>query len=165
MTPELMERIRVMTRITAEKESGNRDRNEQGRVITSSKGAQGRMQVMPGTARNPGYGQKPAGKGDEALAESGNNYLSAMMRRYDGDPAKAWAAYNCGPGCVNRHIAKYGENWRRELPSETKNYLDWTLPRLEAAEAETARARAQETQRSPPLDPRWLAIRKRPMNP
>lgn len=68
----------------------------------SPKGAVGAMQVMPATARNPGFGVKPFNPAnpDENLHGSAS-YLQAMLHRYNGDESKALAAYNAGPGAVD----------------------------------------------------------------
>jgi soluble lytic murein transglycosylase len=113
-----------MIPITLRSESGNRDYGRNGRVLTSRRGARGRMQVMPGTERDPGYGVTPARNGSmEELARVGRDYLAAMMRRYGNDPAKAWAAYNGGPGRLDRAIARGGANWLRYMPEETRDYV------------------------------------------
>lgn len=112
-----------MAAITAETESGNRDHNADGSFVTSVKGAQGRMQVMPGTQRDPGFGVKPAANNSAAeLARVGRDYLAAMMTRYGNDPAKAWAAYNAGPGAVDEAL-KDGGNWLARMPKETRDYV------------------------------------------
>jgi soluble lytic murein transglycosylase-like protein len=81
------------------------------------------MQVMPSTARNPGFGIAPAQSDSPAEYDRvGNEYLNALHRRY-GDPAKMWAAYNAGPGRVDSAIRAYGDNWLKALPSETQNYV------------------------------------------
>lgn len=74
----------------------------------SSKGAQGLMQLMPGTAREVGV--------SNALDASQNirggvNYLARMIELHDGDVKLATAAYNAGPGAVRRHsgIPPYAE--------------------------------------------------------
>ena len=117
-----------MVHITAQTESGGRETDSQGRTITSPKGAQGVMQVMPATSKNPGFGVKPAqDDSPEERARVGRDYLRAMLQRY-GDPAKAWAAYNAGPDRVDREVkdaAKRGEPgaWLSNLPKETRDYV------------------------------------------
>jgi hypothetical protein len=64
----------------------------------SRKGARGTMQLMPGTARVLGVDSTST----EGNVEGGVVYLAQMMRRYDGDTAKALAAYNAGPERVDR---------------------------------------------------------------
>jgi hypothetical protein len=77
-------------------ESGGRDN------VTSPVGAQGRTQVMPATGVDPGFGVRPMqNQTPQEFERFGRDYLKAMLDRYDGDPAKALAAYNAGPGRVD----------------------------------------------------------------
>ena len=108
-------------------ESGNRDYDEFGRPVTSSKGAKFAAQVMPATNTNPGYGVKPAA--DASAEESnrvGRDYFAAMKNKY-GDSELAAAAYNAGPGRVDRILQKAkqtGRDWKTMLPRETQKYLN-----------------------------------------
>jgi soluble lytic murein transglycosylase len=95
----------------------------------SPAGARGPMQVMPGTATDPGYGVRPMQDGTEAeRARVGRDYLGAMMRRY-GDPAQAWAAYNGGPGRMDR-ARQHGVDWLRHMPGETREYVQRNMRAL-----------------------------------
>lgn len=112
-----------MIAITLQTESGNRD-YANGRLVTSSAGAQGAMQTMPGTQRDPGYGVRPAG--DDSVAEKnrvGRDYLAALTKRYGGDAAKTWAAYNGGPGRLEAAVKAKGDAWLTAMPAETRAYV------------------------------------------
>jgi soluble lytic murein transglycosylase len=89
----------------------------------SPKGARGLMQVMPGTARDPGFGIRPSNGTPADDVRVGREYRAAMERRYGGDPAKMWGAYNWGPGNLDRAIRAYGDNWLQAAPAETRGYV------------------------------------------
>jgi soluble lytic murein transglycosylase-like protein len=72
-------------------------RYHQGAV--SNKGAIGVMQLMPGTARQLGVDPYDLRQN----IHGGAAYLSQMLARYRGDTSLALAAYNAGPGAVDRH--------------------------------------------------------------
>lgn len=105
-------------------ESGGHRYAPDGSLLKSPAGAQGEMQVMSKTATDPGFGVKPAADNSpEELARVGHDYLDAMYRRYNGDQAKALAAYNAGPGSVDKAVAAHPDNWLAHLPTETRNYV------------------------------------------
>jgi hypothetical protein len=87
------------------------------------------MQVMPHTAKDPGYGLKPSDGTPADDARLGREYLAKMVQVY-GNPAQAWAAYNAGPGAVDKAIEKGGDKWLQYLPKETQNYVAKNMVQL-----------------------------------
>ena len=104
-----------------QKESGGRRYDKSGNLLTSSKGAEGEMQVMPYTAMDPGFGVKPAqNRSPDELKRVGDDYAMAMYSRY-GDPKLAMIAYNMGPGATDKWLAAGADP--RKLPKETQGYI------------------------------------------
>jgi hypothetical protein len=97
----------------------------------SDKGAMGLMQLMPATARR--FGVKNTFNPSENVA-AGVAYLRQLLDRYDGNEQLALAAYNAGPGAVD----KYGQ----AVPPyrETKNYVVKVKDLAKPAPAASARA-------------------------
>jgi hypothetical protein len=122
----------------------------------SNKGAAGLMQVLPSTAMKPGFGLPnvfdfaeqmgtQVGKRNEAEAKRlladptvgagyGQRYMDAMLQRYNGNLEYALAAYNAGPGRVDKWLAA-GADFNK-LPEETRAYI----PKVLAALAPTGAA-------------------------
>lgn len=115
--PQTGATVAAMVPITINTESGNNPN------AVSPKGARGRMQVMPGTGRDPGYGIRPWDGTDADNVRFGTEYLGKMMELYNNDPAKAWAAYNAGPGALDKSIKANGANWLAGMPKETRDYV------------------------------------------
>jgi len=79
----------------------------------SKTGAVGLYQIEPGTARQ--YGRDPNKLTDPQYnTETASIILRDLVRRYHGDVDKVLAAYNSGPGRVDRG---------GPLPEETRNYV------------------------------------------
>jgi len=74
-------------------------------------GAQGIMQLMPGTARALGV-EDPFDPGQNIMG--GAKFIRQMLDRFDGDVSLALAAYNAGPGAVERNNG---------APSYTRGYI------------------------------------------
>ena len=108
-------RDRLLEAIEQVESGGRRD-------AVSPKGARGRMQVMPATARQPGYKVRPArNESEEEYTRVGRDYALALLDYYGGDLEATLVAYNYGPGNANKWIAS-GRN-TSDLPKETRNYI------------------------------------------
>ncbi|KKW75753.1 hypothetical protein AAV97_18380 [Acinetobacter sp. Ag2] len=80
------------------KESNGRTYRKDGSLLTSPVGAQGSFQFMPGTARQYRVDVKSV----QSSAEGATRYLGALYKQF-GSWDKAIAAYNAGPGNVDKY--------------------------------------------------------------
>lgn len=81
-------------------------------TAVSHAGAQGLMQLMPGTARSLGVTDS---FDPEQNVMGGTRFLRDLLKRYNGNLDSALAAYNWGPGNVDKKPD--------HLPRETRDYL------------------------------------------
>jgi soluble lytic murein transglycosylase-like protein len=88
----------------------------------SPKGAVGLMQLMPGTAQ--AYGADPHDPAQNV--EAGAAYLRELLIKYDGDARRALAAYNAGPGAVDKYngVPPY---------AETQTYIERVLKKYKSS--------------------------------
>jgi soluble lytic murein transglycosylase len=113
------------------------------RNAVSHAGARGLMQLMPGTARETS-GKIALAYRPEALnsditynIQLGSTYFQRMLSYYGGSYPLAVAAYNAGPGNVNKWLARNGDprnggidilDWIEQIPIfETRNYVQRVL--------------------------------------
>lgn len=119
----------------------------------SSKGAMGLMQLMPGTARMLGVSDA---FDPQQNIRGGTLYLRQMLERF-GDLKLALAAYNAGPGAVERHegVPPY---------RETQRYITKVLSLYQATAPQSlreyARDQARERQRTVVRDRREAEVKR-----
>jgi soluble lytic murein transglycosylase len=106
-------------------------------------GARGLMQLMPGTAREQA-GKNGVAYMSASLVEDpaynirlGNGYFQRMLNYYGGSYPLAVAAYNAGPGNVNKWLRQNGDprtgairwiDWIERIPVyQTKDYVQRVL--------------------------------------
>lgn len=113
------------------------------RQAVSSAGARGMMQLMPGTAREQagklGRPYVPGNLTSDPLynIDLGSSYFQRMLSNYGGSYPLAVAAYNAGPGNVNKWLRANGDprtgnvdwlRWLEQIPyTETKGYVQRVL--------------------------------------
>jgi len=112
----------------------------------SRAGARGLMQLMPATARqvskavNQRYSRRRLTADPYFNISLGRAYLSGLIDRYKGNYVLAIAAYNAGPGNVDRWLRERGDprdggidiiDWIERIPfAETRNYVQRVLEGL-----------------------------------
>lgn len=113
------------------------------KAAISRAGARGLMQLMPGTAKETagriGLSYNLGGLTSDTSynIQLGSTYFRRMLDYYDGSYPLAVAAYNAGPGNVNKWLRTNGDprlpgtdilRWIEEIPIyETKNYVQRVL--------------------------------------
>ena len=120
----------VFGRIIQQESRGKQfDRN--GRPLTSSAGAIGIAQVMPGTAPEAAklaglpFDDNRYRNDPEYNLALGKAYYEKQLADFGGDERLAAAAYNAGPGAVRSALKKGGPNgWINNVPRETRNYIN-----------------------------------------
>ncbi|WP_343519906.1 lytic transglycosylase domain-containing protein [Sphingomonas sp.] len=109
----------------------------------SHAGARGLMQLMPGTARETAgklglsYNMASLTSDTDYNIRLGSTYFQRMLNYYGGSYPLAVAAYNAGPGNVNKWLRANGDprtgsiamvDWVEAIPIyETKNYVQRVL--------------------------------------
>jgi soluble lytic murein transglycosylase len=120
------------------------------RTAVSHAGARGLMQLMPGTARETAvklglsYNRDALTTDTDYNIQLGSSYFQRMYNLYGSYPL-AVAAYNAGPGNVNKWLAANGDPrmpggdmvlWIERIPIfETKNYVQRVLENAVVYEA------------------------------
>jgi len=116
----------------------------------SPKGAQGLMQLMPGTASQLGV---PNAFDAEANVDGGAKYLRELLERYNFDLVKALAAYNAGPLRVERYggVPPYSET-RAYVARIVKDFNKKKVAKGQASPEKNvvAKSPARTKQNSPP---------------
>ena len=120
----------------------SRQESQFDRAATSPAGARGLMQLMPGTAREQAgklglsYNASALTTDTSYNVQLGASYFQRIFDRYGSYPL-AVAAYNAGPGNVNKWLAANGDprsggvdwvDWVEAIPyTETRNYVQRVL--------------------------------------
>lgn len=93
----------------------------------SSAGAKGLMQLMDGTSS--GYGVTNPFDPQQNV-DAGTHFLSGLLKKYNGNESVALAAYNAGPGRIDRLGIKTDQDLAKKLtflPKETQAYVSQVL--------------------------------------
>jgi hypothetical protein len=119
----------------------------------SSKGAAGVAQFMPATAAQYGVDVKNPQSSITGQAA----YMSDLTKKYGGDYRKALAAYDWGPGNLDKALSRYGDSWTEHLPTETSNYITKVMSKAgavaPASDTSMATAATEPLQPTVPITP------------
>lgn len=121
----------------------------------SPKGAQGLMQLMPGTASKLGV---PNAFDPEANVDGGTRYLRELLERYNFDLIKALAAYNAGPHRVEQYggVPPYRET-RKYVASIVRDFNRKKIAQQKAVNPAPAKAQSQNRAKSQTASPQTTA--------
>lgn len=155
-------------------ESGGRQFGADGKPLTSPKGAVGIAQVMPTTA--PEAAKLAGVEWDENRYKTDAGYNKALGLAYfqkqlqdnGGDLAKAYAAYNAGPGRLQEAVKKAEQSvklnkndptvqvhtWLDFMPAETRDYVAKNMKAYDAGQGQAQRPTFQEIDDQLRADPR-----------
>lgn len=144
-------------------ESGNRQFDANGGPLTSSAGAVGIAQVMPGTG--PEAAKLAGLPWDEGRFKNDAEYNKALGRAYfnealrinSGDLSKSYAAYNAGQGRLNQAIKKaekQGGAWLDFMPLETRKYVTKNINEFQSGGGQAKRATFEDLDGKLRADPR-----------
>jgi soluble lytic murein transglycosylase len=127
----------------------------------SPAGAQGLMQLMPGTARSVAgtlglpYSPSDLTGSPQYNLSLGSAYIANLLDRFAGSYILALAAYNAGPSRVNQWLSINGDprvgtelaiDWIELIPfSETRNYVQRCLENLQVYRARTGAMQLAQT--------------------
>lgn len=113
----------------------------------SPKGAEGLMQLMPDTQKDPGFGVQPLqNNSPEENVRMGVDYRNALQKKY-GNLDDALIAYNWGPGNTDKWIADGRDE--SKLPTETKNYVAQIYKGMQEANPSVVNPTASPTTQQP----------------
>lgn len=162
-------------------ESGGRQRDKNGELIVSNKGAFGKAQLMPATAvaLARSIGDKTStdaqiiqrAKDDPSYNEAlGKKYMQDALAKYGGDVRMALASYNAGHGDKKgsagltmglRKAAEWNKanpnqprDWLEFMPAETRGYVANITAKLQSGSAAPKRTSELEVVQAVRSDPR-----------
>lgn len=105
-------------------------------VSDGASGEIGIFQILPATGAGLGYSVAQLRDPNQNIV-AGVTYLAQLLVKY-GDPSVALAAYNWGPGNIDRTLSQYGSTWFSYIPSSTQSYVNTILANVQTQYAAAA---------------------------